>query len=255
MRLLGEVLGRVLRHHEGDEIFERVERVREAAKRARTRDSELEPFDRLLREMPIGSALTVSRAFAHFLTLANIAEQHHRVRRRRDHARDPHGHPQRGSCAETFARLRGAGIAREALVAAIGSLRVELVFTAHPTEIVRRTLLQKHNRIAQILAFRDRSDLTPAEQEDSLKELQREIAAAWQTDEVRRARVTPLDEVRAGLVVFEQSLWAALPQYLRPSIARSSRRVAPRCLTRSRRFALAPGSAAIATATRALPPR
>ncbi len=215
MRLLGEVLGRVLRHYEGDELFERVERVREEAKRARTRDSELEPFDRLLREMPIGSALTVARAFAHFLTLANIAEQHHRVHRRRDHARDPHGHPQRGSCAETFARLLGAGIARETLVAAIGSLRVELVFTAHPTEIVRRTLLQKHNRIAQILAFRDRPDLTPAEQEDSLAELQREIAAAWQTDEVRRARVTPLDEVRAGLVVFEQSLWPALPQYLR----------------------------------------
>ena len=215
VRLLGEVLGRVLRDHEGDDLFERVERVREAAKRARTSDGGLEPFDRLLREMPIASALTVARAFAHFLTLANIAEQHHRVHRRRDHARDPHGHPQRGSCAETFARLRSSGISAETLAAAVKSMRVELVFTAHPTEIVRRTLLQKHNRIAQILAFRDRPDLTPAEQEHSLAELQREIAAAWQTDEVRRARVTPLDEVRAGLVVFEQSLWEALPQYLR----------------------------------------
>ena len=64
-------------------------------------------------------------------------------------------------------------------------------------------------------AFRDRPDLTPDEQEESLADLQREIAAAWQTDEVRRARVSPLDEVRAGLVVFEQSLWDALPQYLR----------------------------------------
>ena len=89
VRLLGEVLGRVLRHHEGDEIFERVEQVREAAKKARTLDSELEHIDRLLRDMPMASALTVARAFAHFLTLANIAEQHHRVHRRRDHARDP----------------------------------------------------------------------------------------------------------------------------------------------------------------------
>ncbi len=215
VRLLGEVLGRVLRHHEGEEIFHRVEQVREAAKRARTRDSELEHIDQLLRDMPITSALTVARAFAHFLTLANIAEQHHRVHRRRDHARDPEGQPQRGSAAETLARLRQAGVSADALSAALASMRVELVFTAHPTEIVRRTLLQKHNRIAQILAFRDRPDLTPDELADSLADLQREIAAAWQTDEVRRSRVTPLDEVRAGLVVFEQSLWDALPQYLR----------------------------------------
>ena len=215
VRLLGEVLGRVLRHHEGDEIFERVEHVREAAKMARTSDDELERIDQLLREMPMASALTVARAFAHFLTLANIAEQHHRVHRRRDHARDPHGQPQRGSSAETFVRLRNAGVSADALAAAILSMRVELVFTAHPTEIVRRTLLQKHNRIAEILAFRDRPDLTPDELDESLADLQREIAAAWQTDEVRRERVSPLDEVRAGLVVFEQSLWNALPQYLR----------------------------------------
>ena len=215
VRLLGEVLGRVLRHHEGDEIFQRVEEVREAAKRARTLDSELEHIDRLLREMPIAAALTVARAFAHFLTLANIAEQHHRVHRRRDHARDPQGRPQRGSAVETFARLRQQGVSADAIASAIRTMRVELVFTAHPTEIVRRTLLQKHNRIAEMLAYRDRPDLTPDEQEESLAELHREIAAAWQTDEVRRERVTPLDEVRAGLVVFEQSLWNALPQYVR----------------------------------------
>lgn len=215
VRLLGEVLGRVLRHHEGGEIFDRVEQVREAAKMARTHDSELDHIDRLLRDMPMASALTVARAFAHFLTLANIAEQHHRVHRRRDHARDPQGHPQRGSAAETFARLRHAGVPADALAASILSMRVELVFTAHPTEIVRRTLLQKHNHIAEILAFRDRPDLTPDELEESLADLQREISAAWQTDEVRRERVSPLDEVRAGLVVFEQSLWDALPQYLR----------------------------------------
>ncbi|HET9468748.1 MAG TPA: phosphoenolpyruvate carboxylase, partial [Vicinamibacterales bacterium] len=215
VRLLGEVLGRVLREHEGEEIFERVEQVREAAKQARTHDSELEHIDRLLREMPIASALTVARAFAHFLTLANIAEQHHRVHRRRDHARDPHGKPQRGSAAETFTRLRETGVPPAKLADAIRSMRVELVFTAHPTEIVRRTLLQKHNRIAQLLAFRDRPDLTPDEQDESLAELYREITAAWQTDEVRRERVSPLDEVRAGLVVFEQSVWDALPQYLR----------------------------------------
>jgi phosphoenolpyruvate carboxylase len=101
------------------------------------------------------------------------------------------------------------------LVEAVGDLSIELVLTAHPTEIVRRTLIQQHNRIAALLAFRDRRDLTPAEREEALAELHREVALEWQTDEVRRVGVTPIDEVRAGLVIFEQTLWDALPQYLR----------------------------------------
>src|SRR5438477_235403 len=125
------------------------------------------------------------------------------------------GGPQRGSCQEAFRRFAAAGVAAADLVDAVGSLRIELVLTAHPTEIARRTLIQKYNRIAKLLAVRDRVDLTPAEQDDSLAALEREIAAAWETNEVRGGPVSPLDEVRAGLVVFEQSLWDALPEYLR----------------------------------------
>ena len=106
------------------------------------------------------------------------------------------------------------------LAAAIGSMRVELVFTAHPTEIVRRTLLQKHNRIAQILAFRDRPDLTPDEQEESLADLQREIAAAWQTDEVRRARVTPSTKCVRGLWCSSRASGMRFRSICAPSIAR-----------------------------------
>jgi phosphoenolpyruvate carboxylase len=228
VRLLGDLLGRVLKRHGGETLFDRVEQVRALAKNLRADasaqqalatppdgDHPLDPLADLLGEMPIAEALPVARAFAHFLHLANIAEQHHRVRRRRDHARDPDGRPQRGSCAETFARLRQAGVPAHTLLDAVRSLRIDLVLTAHPTEILRRTLIQKHNRIAGLLAFRDRLDLTPAEQRASLDALHREIATAWQTDEVRRERVSPLDEVRAGLIVFEQSLWDALPQYLR----------------------------------------
>jgi phosphoenolpyruvate carboxylase len=217
VRLLGELLGQALKQHEGEVLFERVEQVRGAAKRAResATEPELAAVAALLSDMPAESAHVVARAFAHFLNLANIAEQHHRERRRRDYARDPEGRPQPGSCAETFVRLLGAGVAPDALVGAIESMRVELVLTAHPTEITRRTLLQMHNRIAELLAFRDRPDLTPAERAESLEGLYREIAAAWQTDEIRRERLTPLDEVRAGLVIFEQTLWDALPEYLR----------------------------------------
>src|SRR5437764_1770975 len=141
VRLLGGLLGDTLRAREGDAFFERVEEVRAIAKRSH--EGERGQFDRLadlLRGLPLASAVPVARAFAHFLTLANIAEQHHRVRRRREYARDPERHPQPGSCAEVFGRLLASGVTAEQLVSVVNALRVELVFTAHPTEIVRRTL-------------------------------------------------------------------------------------------------------------------
>ena len=216
VRLLGELLGETLRSREGDAFFERVEQVRAIAKRAR--DGDRAEFDRLaelLRGLPLASAVPVARAFAHFLTLANIAEQHHRVRRRRDYARAPDRRPQPGSCEETFPRLIASGVDASALDSAVAALRIELVLTAHPTEIARRTSIQAQRRIADTLALRDRADLTAAERSEAIETLRREIAIIWQTEEGRNRPVTPLDEVRAGLVVFEQSLWDALPQYLR----------------------------------------
>ena len=216
VRLLGGLLGDTLRAREGDAFFERVEEVRAIAKRAH--EGERGQFDRLadlLRGLPLASAVPVARAFAHFLTLANIAEQHHRVRRRREYARAPERQPQPGSCEETFPRLLASGVEPSALAAAVAALRIELVLTAHPTEIARRTSMQAQRRIADTLAVRDRTDLTTAERDGAIETLRREIAIVWQTDEGRNRPVTPLDEVRAGLVVFEQSLWDALPQYLR----------------------------------------
>jgi len=216
VRQLGDLLGQVLKVHDGPELFDRVERVRALSKRAHAGDDRA--FDELadlMRALPEAVALRVARAFAHFLSLANIAEQHHRVRRRRDHAREPEGRPQRGSSLETLGRLRAAGFDAAALARAAASIRIELVLTAHPTEIVRRTLLQKHHRIARLLDVLDRSDLTPPARHDATEALQREIALAWQTDEVRHDPVSPLDEVRAGLVVFEESLWDAVPVYMR----------------------------------------
>jgi phosphoenolpyruvate carboxylase len=216
VRLLGELLGDTLRGREGHALFDRVEEVRAIAKRAH--EGERDQFGRLadlLRGLPLASAVPVARAFAHFLTLANIAEQHHRVRRRREYARAPDRQPQPGSCEETFPRLIAAGVEPRALAAAVAALRIELVLTAHPTEIARRTSIQAQRRIADTLALRDRTDLTTAERGGAIEALRREIAIVWQTDEGRNRPVTPLDEVRAGLVVFEQSVWDALPQYLR----------------------------------------
>ena len=108
-------------------------------------------------------------------------------------------------------------------------LQIELVFTAHPTEIMRRTLQYKYRRIAELLAERDRTDLTFREQEDLVDDLRREITAAWETEEVRRERPSPLEEVRSALTVFEQTSWNALPQYLR-ALDRTLQQVTGRAL-------------------------
>jgi phosphoenolpyruvate carboxylase len=158
--------------------------------------------------------LLLARAFAHFLNLANIAEQHHRVRRRRAHRRDLQSPPQRGSCEEAFARLIADGLSPRALHESVCRLPIELVLTAHPTEVSRRTLVEKYNRVATLLDQHDRVDLSPPEQAEIVAALEREIWTAWGTSDVRRERPSVLDEVRAGLIVFEQSLWHALPRYL-----------------------------------------
>jgi phosphoenolpyruvate carboxylase len=237
VRLLGELLGDVLRAHEGEELFQQVERVRALSKRARAgSDGDFETLARELSQLPVESALRLARAFAHFLNLANIAEQHHRVRRRREYRREPTARPQRGSCEDGFSRLVAAGITPARLHEAVCSLQIELVLTAHPTEISRRTLVQKYNRIAASLDALDRTDLIPAEREAMRTSLRREITAAWGTAEVRADRPSVLDEVRAGLIVFEHSLWHALPQYLR---------VVDRALVERTGHGLPPGTAPI----------
>jgi len=216
VRLLGELLGDTLKRHAGPKLFSTVERIRALAKRGRSGDEE---DSRLLgaelERIAPEDALPIARAFTHFLHLANIAEQHHRIRRRRAYQQEPQSPPQPGSCEEGFTRLTTAGLTPERLHDAVCALRIELVLTAHPTEIARRTLVQKYNRIAAALSERDRPELTPAERDALLAALAREIETAWATAEVREQRPTPLDEVRSGLIVFEQSLWDALPQYLR----------------------------------------
>src|SRR5262245_26572098 len=130
VRLLGEVLGVVLREHEGLPLYEQVERVRALAKGARGGRGGFEQLADELSRLPVDSALPLARAFAHFLNLANIAEQHHRVRRRRAHLAEPAGEPQRGSCEDAFKRLLSAGIAPERLHDAVCALQIELVLTA-----------------------------------------------------------------------------------------------------------------------------
>ncbi len=215
VRLLGELLGDALRAGGGEQLFASVERVRALAKQARGGGREFAGLQRTLRALSVHDALAVARAFAHFLGLANIAEQHHRIRRRRDYQRDPGAAPQRASLAESFTRLLAAGLTPGALRDGVCGLHVELVLTAHPTEVVRRTLRRKARRVAELLALGDRTSLTAPERAERVRALRAEVAATWLTNEVRRAPPTPVDEVKWGLVAFEQTLWDAVPRYLR----------------------------------------
>jgi len=214
VRLLGELLGQTLAEQGGPALLQTVERIRALSKQARAGGGEAQALDRALESLELPEAMQVGRAFAHFLALANIAEQHHRIRRREDHAAEPDAAPQRGSLEESLGRLRAAGIGPEALHAAACAMSVELVLTAHPTEVVRRTLLLKHRQVAELLQQRDRAR-GPAEREVCRQALHREIVASWTTDEVRHARPTPEEEAKGGLVAIEQSIWEALPAFLR----------------------------------------
>ena len=216
VRLLGNLLGETLRQQEGEQLFETVERVRALSKSGRAGNAaDFDELERVLGELPLDQALTVARAFAHFLSLANIAEQHHRLRRRREHQREPGAAPQQQSFEDSFARLLASGVTPEVLHDQVRCLRIELVLTAHPTEVTRRTMRQKARTIAALLERMDHPDLTPEERDEALAALRGEITAAWKTAEAREGQLTPIDEVKGGLVVIEQTLWDAVPQSLR----------------------------------------
>lgn len=216
VRYLGTLLGDALREHMGDDLYDDVERVRELSKRARLHDPSA-PGD--LSEVLSGQTLArtrdIARAFSVFLALANIAEQHHRVRRRRDYQRQQDARPQRGSLWDVLPALHAGGLPADQLAQAVATMRIELVLTAHPTEVTRRTLLQKHARIERALAARDNPTLVPTERAQVEADLREQIASILGTDEIHHRRPTPLEEARGGLVVFEQALWDAVPALLR----------------------------------------
>ncbi|TVP89953.1 MAG: phosphoenolpyruvate carboxylase [Pseudomonadaceae bacterium] len=210
---LGELLGQTIRQHMGDDFFHRIEAIRRGAKHGRRADqAQLQALRELLHEVPDNLLLPVCRAFNQFLNLANIAEQYHRIRRRRPEEGESF---EQRCLPELFARLQQAQVAPEAIAAHVAALDIELVLTAHPTEVTRRTLIQKYDAIAMALAARDHDDLATHEQAEVRTELARLITEAWHTDEIRRSRPTPVDEAKWGFAVIEHSLWQAVPRFLR----------------------------------------
>jgi phosphoenolpyruvate carboxylase len=202
VRLLGTLLGEVLVEQEGPWLLELVERIRRDAQAAR-RDGAVADVDRAL---PAEQQALVLRAFGLYFQLANLAEQLHRMRRRREDAR--HGRVARESLEEAFRSLADADLDR----ARTSSVR--LVLTAHPTEATRRTVMLAHIRIAEQLYRLDDSRLLPSERHDVQERIAEEVTLLWQTDEVRHDRLRISDEMRHGLWFFEHSLMTAAADLL-----------------------------------------
>ena len=212
VRRLGQLLGEVLQAQSGADFFDQVESVRRWSQRAVQGDeaahAQLSSF---LQQSDAHTLRDVARAFGHFLNLANIAEQYHPIRLRRTGVLPEAAEGMR----DLLRRALAQGISREHILAAVQRLDIDLVLTAHPTEVTRRTLMQKQDEIAQILAQTHEAKLTREEQNGEWERLRRRVVAAWETDEIRGQRPTPVDEAKWGFATMENSLWRALPACLR----------------------------------------
>jgi phosphoenolpyruvate carboxylase len=206
VRLLGDLLGEVLVEQEGEWLLELEERVRRLARDARDgSEAAFVELGEAVAALPLERQALVLRAFALYFQLANIAEQHHRLRRRRQYEHE--GRPPRESLAEAVQLLEGTDLEE-----AVRRLSVELVLTAHPTEATRRTVLVKHRHVAALLRELDDPDLPPSTEARIRRDLAEEITILWQTDEVRSRRPRVVDEIRTGLWFVESSLWDAAPR-------------------------------------------
>ncbi len=221
VRSLGALLGEVLREQSGPALFDAVETLRRSSITRREAESspEASPATHLDQALATVHALSadltdayhLARAFSFYFELINLAETNHRKRRRLATQLSPDAIPQRGSLRGTLRRLRLAGRSRSETLALLGRICISPVFTAHPTEVARRSVMFKRRRISDLLEQLDRIPVAATELDSLERDLLAEITALWQTDDVRTARPTVRDEIRMALDYYEASLFDTLP--------------------------------------------
>jgi len=224
VRSLGRLLGEVLKEQAGETLFDAVEEIRQLAIEYRELEHEatqersgapehelMERVALIVRDMKLVEAYRMTKAFAIYFELTNLAETNHRKRRRRTAQLSPEQPPQPGSIRGTLRRMRQSGIDLQTAIEWLRQIEVIPVFTAHPTEVARRTVLFKRQRIAANLELLDRLPLTDAEALKRETAIAAEITALWQTDEVRRRPPTVRDEIKMGLDYYSGCLIDMLP--------------------------------------------
>ncbi|VTR23031.1 phosphoenolpyruvate carboxylase [Actinobacillus pleuropneumoniae] len=214
VRFLGNILGEVLVHQGGNELLDIVEKIRETSKSLRSvfLPELFADFKRIISTLEPDIRHQVIRAFAIYFQLVNIAEQNHRIRRKRDYERSAGESVQPGSIESAVQDLKERNITFEEVQEILESLSLELVMTAHPTEAMRRAILDIHKRIADDVMQLDNPTLTFREREQLREKLLNEVITLWQTDELRDRKPTVLDEVRNGMYYFHETLFHILPE-------------------------------------------
>ncbi|QAU34816.1 phosphoenolpyruvate carboxylase [Janthinobacterium sp. 17J80-10] len=211
IRLLGRLLGDVLREQEGEAAFAVVETIRQTAVRFR-READTQAsadLDRLLKKLTRDQTISVVRAFSYFSHLANIAEDQHHIRRRRAHLLAGSA-PQPGTISLALERLQAAGISGNAVRDFLGKSLISPVLTAHPTEVQRKSILDAERAIANLLAERDRQ-LTPRELAANTELLRAKVATLWQTRMLRFDKLTVADEIENALSYYRITFLHELP--------------------------------------------
>ncbi|OAJ93722.1 phosphoenolpyruvate carboxylase [Vibrio bivalvicida] len=209
--MLGHLLGNTIKDAHGNVLLEKVETIRKLSKSAlagnqQDRDSLIDE----IKSLPNEQLTPVAHAFNQFLNLTNMAEQYHTISRHCDaHVCEP------DAINSLFSKLAQNDISKLDTAQAVRDLNIELVLTAHPTEITRRTMIHKLVKINKCLSKLELSDLSVKERQKTERRLEQLIAQSWHSDTIRKQRPTPLDEAKWGFAVVENSLWEAVPDFLR----------------------------------------
>jgi phosphoenolpyruvate carboxylase len=212
IRLLGRILGDTVRDQEGPAVFDLVERIRQTSIRFHRDDDKpaRRELEAILDGMSTEETVLVVRAFSYFSHLANIAEDQNNIRQMRSQSLE--GEVPEGRLAHTLACAREAGFSGDELRAFFDSALVSPVLTAHPTEVRRKSTIDREMEIAALLERRERMQLTPGEYEVSNEQLRRAVLTLWQTNLLRRTKLTVLDEVANGLSFYDYTFLREVPR-------------------------------------------
>ena len=231
IRILGNALGHAIQRHEGHKVFNTVEKLRGDCIRLRDYNERVihthgeekirlereilflqEEILQIVSETDLDTAIDVIRAFTVYFHLVNTAEQYHRMRRRRAHEIDPGNQPQHGSLDALAEFFKQNQLDTATLQHMFDRLSIDLVFTAHPTEATRRSLITKSRHITDLLIQNDHAHLmTRREQIHWQRDLDTIIDLLWRTDAVRQVRPQPLDEIKMGIYYLDEIIYDALP--------------------------------------------
>ncbi|WP_113632411.1 phosphoenolpyruvate carboxylase [Pectobacterium peruviense] len=209
--MLGTLLGDTIKEALGENILDKVETIRKLSKSSRAgNEKHRQELLTTLQNLSNDELLPVARAFSQFLNLTNTAEQYHTISPHGEAASNP------AQLSNAFERLKESkNLTERDIRDAVESLSIELVLTAHPTEITRRTLIHKLVEVNTCLKQLDHNDLADYERNQVMRRLRQLIAQSWHTDEIRKIRPTPVDEAKWGFAVVENSLWEGVPAFLR----------------------------------------